>query len=172
MKYLLTTAILIITFSLTTKSQIRYSGKIEIGYLKFLNTTIRVDPGPEWKGYYLNEGQNGLELNLINGMTFLNKKVFTGVGVGYLNFEGINGVEVFADFEYLPFRTRLTPLLNLKLGYNHIWNQYDGGRGTILSEIGTGLNYKLTNTIDIFLETSFLMTQQSALIPIRLGLRF
>jgi len=172
MKQLLTTLILLFALSYAAESQTNYSGKIETGYMKFLATTIQVDPGPDWKGYNLDEQQNGFDLNIINGLTFINKKVFAGLGLGYMNFEGINGVSVFADFEYLPLKTRFTPLLNLKLGYDHIWNQYDGGKGTMLTEIGVGINYKLTEKFDLYLKSGMLLTQQSFLIPISFGFRF
>jgi hypothetical protein len=151
-------------------SQINYSLKAETGFLKYQFNTIQVDPGPNWKGYYLDE-ENGIVLNIVNGIDFKNK-LFAGIGIGYLNFEGINGVSVFSDFEYLPFKTRLTPLINLKIGYSHIWNQYENGTGTGLGEFCLGLNYRLTEKIDIYTKSGFTMTQQSLLIPIRLGIRF
>ena len=170
MRHLLTTTILLLALSYVAKSQINYSGKIETGYMIFQYNTIQVDPGPDWKGNYLNE--NGIDINVINGLTFVNKKMFAGLGLGYLNFEGINGVSVFADLEYLPLKTRITPLLNLKLGYDHIWNQYDGGTGTMLTEIGIGINYRLTEKFGLYLKSGMLYTQQSFLIPINIGFRF
>ena len=151
-------------------SQIDYSIKAETGFLKYQFNTIQVDPGPNWKGYYLDE-KNGVDFNIINGFDF-NNKLFAGIGLRYLNFEGINGISVFSDFEYLPLKTRLTPLINLKIGYSHIWNQYDNGTGTGLGELCLGLNFRLTEKIDIYAKSGFTMTQQSLLIPIRLGIRF
>ena len=81
-------------------------------------------------------------------------------------------MSLFSDLEYLPFKTRLSPLFNLKIGYSHIWNQYENGTGTALGEFGFGLNYRLTENIDIYAKSGFLITQQSLLIPIRLGFRF
>ncbi len=172
MKHFLTTGILIIAISFTTKAQINYSGKIETGFLKYNNNTIQVDPGPDWQGYNLNKEQNGIDINLVNGITLFKKRAFVGIGLGYLNFEGISGISVFSDFEYLPLKTRLTPLLNLKIGYDHIWNQYDGGTGTLLTEFGGGVSYKLTDKLDIFVQSGLLLTQQSSLIPLRVGIRF
>ncbi len=150
-------------------AQINYSIKTETGFLKYLNNTIQVDPGPNWKGYNLFE-KNGIDLNIVNGVYFKNQ-LFAGIGVGYFNFEGINGISVFSDLEYLLLKTRLRPLINLKLGYSHIWNQYENGTGTGLGEICVGLNYKLTEKIEIYAKSGFAMTQQSLLIPIRLGIR-
>ncbi len=152
-------------------SQVNYSGKVELGYLKFNNTTINVDPGENWKGYYLNEDQNGLTVNLINGIK-LKEKIFAGVGVGYLNFEGISGISVFSDFEYTPLKTKLSPLLNTKVGYSHIWNQYENGSGTALIELGAGLSYKLIGRTRVYLQAGVSFTQQSALIPIKIGIHF
>ena len=170
MRQLLTTTILLLALSMVAKAQINYSGKFEAGYMRFQNNTVQVDPGPDWKGYYLND--NGIDINFINGLTFLNNKIFTGLGLGYLNFEGANGVSVFADLEYLPFKTKLTPLLNVKLGYDHIWNQYDGGTGTMHTEFCIGLNYKLTEKFGLYLKSGMLYTQQSLLIPITFGFRY
>jgi len=151
-------------------SQISYSIKTETGFLMYQNNTIQVDPGPNWKGYNLCE-QNGIDFNIVNGIDFENK-LFAGIGIGYLNFEGINGFYAFTDFEYLPLKTKLTPLVNLKIGYSHIWNQYENGTGTGLVELSTGLNYRLTEKIDIYAKSGFTITQQSLLIPIRLGIKF
>ncbi|OQC38319.1 MAG: hypothetical protein BWX63_00419 [Bacteroidetes bacterium ADurb.Bin041] len=151
-------------------SQISYSIKTETGFLMYQNNTIQVDPGPNWKGYNLYE-QNGIDFNIVNGIDFENK-LFVGIGIGYLNFEGINGFYAFTDFEYLPLKTKLTPLVNLKIGYSHIWNQYENGTGTGLVELSTGLNYRLTEKIDIYAKSGFTITQQSLLIPIRLGIKF
>jgi len=151
-------------------SQGNYQRKIEVGNIRFQFNTVQLDTGPNWHGYYLN-GENGIDLNIINGLSFKNK-VFTGIGLGYLNFEGINGLSIFADFEYLPLKTKLTPLVNLKIGYNHIWNQYENGTGSALGELGLGLNYRLTEKMNIYIQSGFLMMQQSFLIPIRIGVKF
>ncbi len=149
--------------------RINYSVKAEIGHLKFQNLTIDIDPGPNWKGYHLS-GKNGFDINIVNGISY--KKIFVGIGLGYLNFEGTNGLSIFSDIEYLPLNTKLTPLINLKIGYSHIWNQYEKGRGTAMGEFGLGLNYRLSGKVSIFIKSGFLKTQQSLLIPIKLGFRF
>ncbi len=170
MKHLLITSILLITLSHLAFPQIDYQGKTETGYMRFQHHTIQVDPGPGWKGYNLKE--NGIDINLVNGLTLFKKKLFAGIGLGYLNFAGIHGASVFADIEYLPLKTRITPLLNLKIGHVHIWNQYEGGTGTMLGEIALGINYKLTEKFGLYLKSGILLTQQSFLIPTTIGFRF
>jgi len=162
--------LIFITIIQSGYSQIKYSIKIETGFLKYQFNTIQVDPGPDWKGYNLYE-ENGIDFNIINGADF-NNKLFAAFGIGYLNFEGINGLSLFSDFEYLPLKTRLTPLINLKIGYSHIWNQYENGTGTGLGELCLGLNYRLTEKMDIYTKSGFTMTQQSLIIPVKLGIRF
>lgn len=159
----------IIGIGVKAQSRINYSVKAEVGHLKFQNHTIDIDTGPNWKGYYLS-GKNGFDINIVNGINY--KKIFAGIGVGYLNFEGINGLSIFSDIEYLPLKTKLTPLINLKIGYSHIWNQYENGTGTAMGEFGLGLNYRLSGKVSMFLKSGLLMTQQSFLIPIKLGFRF
>jgi hypothetical protein len=151
-------------------SQTVYSFKAESGFINYRTNIVSVKPGPGWKGYYL-DGQNGFDLNVINGIKH-KEKLYAGIGVGYLNFEGINGVSLFTDFEYLPLKKNaLRPLFNFKIGYSHIWNQYENGTGTALAEFGFGLNYKLNEKLDIYVKTGFLFTQQSLLIPIKIGVR-
>jgi len=171
MKKIIPIIIILTVFGMKAYSQVSYSGKFETGYLSFQYTTVQVDPGPNWKGYNLNKEQNGIDFNLINGVNFKNR-FFTGLGIGYLNFEGINGISIFTDFEYLPLKTKLTPLINIKIGYNHIWNQYENGTGSALVELGGGINYGITEKLDIYMQSGLLITQQAFLIPIKIGLRF
>ena len=152
-------------------AQVDYSIKVETGFLKYQFNTVQVDPGPNWKGYNLDE-QDGIDLNIVSGIAFKKKKLFTGIGFGYINFEGVNGFLIFSDFEYLPLKTRLTPLINLKTGYSHIWNQYANGTGTGFGELCVGLNYRMTEKMYVYTKSGFTMTQQSFLIPLRLGIRF
>ena len=161
----------VVSFAAQAQNKIRYSGKIEAGFLKFQSTTINVDPGPNWRGYNLNSGQNGLDIQTIHGVLY-KEKVSLGLGIGYTNFEGINGVATFVDFEYLPLKSKLTPLINLKVGSSHIWNQYENGTKTPLVELGGGINYAVSEKVSIYLKSGLLFTQQSALIPIRVGVRF
>lgn len=162
---------LIMVLSNIACSQIKYQGKIETGYLNFQRRMIRVDPGPGWKGYNLNKDQNGVDISLINGIA-LKEKIFVGIGLGYLNFEGINGVSIFGDFDYLPLKKKISPILNLKIGYSRINNQYENGTGTVLAEFGGGVNYKLKQRLSIYLKSGVLFTQQSSFIPLRCGVKF
>jgi hypothetical protein len=172
MKKIILLALIFIAFGIKIYAQTDYSVKIDAGYLNFKYTTINVDPGPNWKGYNLNEEQNGIDLNVINGISFSNNKFFTGIGIGYVNFEKINGLSIFTDFEYIPLKTKLSPTANLRIGYNHIWNQYENGTGSVLLELGGGIKYEMTEKLNLYLQSGILITQQSFIFPIRLGIQF
>ncbi len=166
------TLLLLFTSISAAYAQATYSAKVETGYLNYRHQTVTVDPAPGWKGYNLDEEQNGLNVTVFNGVRLANKKLFTGIGLGYLNFRGIHGISVLSDFEYLPMKTKLSPLLNFKLGYDHIWNQYAGGTGSAHTELGIGLNYKLTEKIGLYGKTGLVRTQQAALVTFSIGVRY
>mgnify|MGYP000093588501 CR=1 FL=1 len=172
MRHFIPTLILLFVSTLFAEAQISYSGRIETGYQHYLFRTLTVDPGPSWKGYNLDEKQNGINFTTSNGLSFAKRKLYTGIGLGYLNYEGFEGISIFGDFEYLPLKNRLTPLFNLRLGYNHIWNQYEGGTGTMHTELGLGINYKMKEKLGVYIKSGLLITQQSFLVPITLGFRF
>ena len=167
------------------KDNIDHMGKIESGGLIFQKYRHQVDPGP--KGYNLDTKQNGIDLSLIHGLIFNRNsndpEIFIGIGMGYLNFEGVNGFSIFADFQYKPslehidylilWSDRIYPLINIKYGYNHIRNQYENGTESRLTEIDLGLDYCFgkDEQIGVFVQSGFLMTQQAKFIHIRIGLR-
>jgi hypothetical protein len=65
----------------------------------------------------------------------------------------------------------LIPLINLKIGYSHIWNQYENGTGTGLGELCLGLNFRITEKLGFYAKSGLTMTQQSLLTPIIIGIR-
>jgi hypothetical protein len=167
-------AILILLFILSSFLSIgqrEYSGKIEFGYLKYQTQFIKVDPGPNWKGNYLNSSQNGIDINVTNGIRF-NKKTFTGIGLGYLNLEGIHGFTAFVHVERVLMPLKISPLLGFKLGYNHIWNQYENGTGTAFLQFGVGVNYRISEKYDLSVKTGFQLMQMALLVPVHLGFSF
>jgi hypothetical protein len=164
--------ILVSIIAANAYSQCRHALKFETGYLYYLDHTITIDSeDPDWKGYKLNGRQNGIDFNIINGISF-REHYMAGIGLGYLNFEGIHGAAVFADLEYAPLKRKISPVLNIKAGYNHIWNQYETGSGSALGEIGAGIKYKVTDNISVHIQAGVLRTQQAQFFPLRLGLGF
>jgi hypothetical protein len=167
-KYIL--ALLFSPIYLHCTARIKFIGKLETGYLNYRYNYVTVDPGPNWKGYNLDNEENGIDLNIAGGIRYRNRASAT-VGIGYLNFEGINGVSSFINIDYSLLKTRLSPFINLRGGYSHIWNQYAGGTGTSLFEPGIGFNYRISNRLHVYIQSGLLFTQQSYFIPIRIGIR-
>ena len=52
-QYVLIIGLLIVFNTIQGGAQVKYSVKSEVGYLKYRFHTVRVDPGPNWKGYNL-----------------------------------------------------------------------------------------------------------------------
>ncbi len=161
---------LLLTSAAGAFSQATYALRVDMGALMFGGNIVDVDPGPGWKGDNLNEQQNGLFLECINGIS-IKQKLNLGVGVGWLNFEGIQGYSLYGDFQYLPLRSKLTPLIGAKFGTTHIWNQYQDGQSTALVDFSAGISYKLNKKIGISLSSGVTFTQQALLLPLRLGLQ-
>ena len=163
----------LITFFLIINgyAQINFSTKTEASYLKNRNVNVVfIDASPpSCKGDYLKE-ENGIVINVINGVEYKDK-VFTGVGLGYLNFEGIHGIDAFVGLEYIPFTTRIRPLIGFRVGGSHIRNHYDKGTRTAYGELGIGLNIQITDKIDIYTKTGYLGTQYERFPTFSIGVR-
>lgn len=151
-------------------AQIRPSFKASISYFDFRYNTLQVDPGPNWRGYNLN-GENGLAVQGVGGIHFKDK-LFIGLGGAYYHFEGIQGLAVYSDIDYVPLKSRLSPLLGLQIGYSHLWNQHENGTGTGLVVLGLGLQYRISPKLAVYAQSGMQFTQQSLLAPYSLGLRF
>lgn len=161
--------------------------KPELGYTHFLEHAVQIEPGPNWRGYYI-EYQNAFTANIAGGVRMGNHFA-AGIGLGYQNFEGVNGLSVFSDLEYFitsiklvegteenpaigRIKPGLRPSIYFRLGYNHLWNQYDGGTGSAVGELGLGVEYMNTNGNSIYIKGGISAMQQSFLLPLGLGLRF
>lgn len=166
--------LLSISFSLlvmTSFSQIKYAAKVETGYHIFLSRPIKVEPGSDWRGYQLNNNQGGIDLSFINGVSFKNN-LRLGIGVGYLNYEGINGYSFFGDIEFATSKDRVSPLFNLKIGQSHINNQYNNGSTDSFVDFGVGIEYRISKKFGLQVKAGFRFVHQSAFLPIRIGARF
>lgn len=152
-------------------SQVKYAGKVEVGHLNFQRHMVRVDPGPEWKGYYLQEGQHGFELSAAQGVHYRDR-LFAGIGAGYLNFNGVHGLNLFLNTQLAFTKRRLRPVVNTRFGYSHLWNQYSEGTATAMAEATAGMEYVLAKRHSVHLSAGMLVMQQSLLYPLRVGFVF
>lgn len=163
-----TVFLLLTTFSLFAQNA-KYEGRVEIGYMNFLDVIVNYDPDPGWKGYHLSS--DGVSINIINAIA-INPHFSLGVGTGYSNFNGYSGINLFGDIEYKVLKSRFTPLMGVQLGYNHLWNQYDGGNASGWIEAGAGVNYQISDRFGVYVRSGIMTTQAASLIPIRVGVRF
>lgn len=164
---------LVVAVVLNANSNFTYMGKFEVGRQNFQHHYMQydIDPNSGWKGYNLNDQQNGIEVSVVNAIRY-KKLMSLGIGIGYLNYEGIHGVCGYGDMEFVPFDNIISPISALRFGVNHIWNQYSGGSGSMQVEFGAGLNVKLSDNLDLYALSGVLFTQEAFFIPIRLGIRF
>ena len=153
------------------QSQIKYTAKIEAGYQFFLSRPVKYDIGEGWFGYQLGEKPNGIDLSLINGISFKNN-LRLGLGVSYLNYERINGYAVFGDLEYATTKAKISPLFNLKIGRSHINNQYINGSTETVIDISGGVEHKVGKKLCLQYKAGFRFVHQSIFLPVRIGARF
>jgi hypothetical protein len=160
-----------VSIALSAQAPINSKQKIEIGFLNYQNRIITIDPASSWRGYYLPQNTNGMDFQFIQRLQ-QNAFFSTSIGVGYTHFQGNHAVTLLSEVESLLSKQKIAPILSIKLGYMHLWNQYPNGRGTGLVELGVGLNYKRTNHLSIYLKSGFVVAQQVIFIPFRIGFRF
>lgn len=155
--------------------QVRYALGMETGYLVFQNTLLDVDPGPAWQGHHL-ENRDGFEFSLINGLVW-KEFFYAGFGLGYQNFfdstsRSYHGYSGFLNFEFANYRSKISPLFNMKLGTGRLWNQYEKGTRNFYGEILVGPMIRLTGNTRISLKSGMMIQQNASLIPIKVGLIF
>lgn len=62
--------VFLLTLVFPLKAQIRSNSKVNFGYFSYQNTVVIIDPGPNWKGYYLDDEQDGFQFSLGSGISF------------------------------------------------------------------------------------------------------
>jgi hypothetical protein len=79
----------------------------------------------------------------------------------------------YADLGLAILKKRnFTPIVYWNIGYSHLWNQYAGGTGTFLSDLGIRLKYQISPKLAIQASTGLFNTQQSFIRPYRIGVVF
>jgi hypothetical protein len=152
----------------TSFAQKQFSTKFEANYLSHRYVTVKVDPGENWQGYNLTT--NGYEFTASAGTASARR--FVGLGAAYQRFDKYNGASVFVDYDRRFSKRSISPLLNIRIGYNHLWNQYEGGRGSFLSDFKVGVDFRFNDKQSIFLKSGIMLFQQSNVVPIKMGVRF
>lgn len=159
---------LLICLSNSTWSQVRYSIKTEVSYYSHIDHLVDIDPGANWEGYKSNG--DGMEFSIINGLT-LNKWYF-GLGLGYLNIDGYDGLSVYSDINFRVLDYKLSPILGVKVGRSHLWNQYESGTGAAMAEFNIGFSYQLLDVVTIYIQSGITINQESSFSPFTAGISF
>jgi hypothetical protein len=170
-KILLCSVLVYASINAYAQSQIKYTAKVEAGYQFFLSRPVKYDVGEGWLGYQLGGKPNGVDLSLINGISFKNN-LRLGLGVSYLNYERLNGYAVFGDLEYVTARAKISPLFNLKIGRSHVNNQYINGSTETFVDISGGIEHKVWGKLSLQYKAGFRFVHQSMFLPVRIGARF
>jgi hypothetical protein len=187
MKNLVFGIIVILFTSAVGFAQSTFYFKPELGYTRFLEHAVQIEAGPNWQGYYI-EYQDAITANIAGGVR-LGDHFTAGLGLGYQNFEGNNGVSLYADLEFYLTRLKfyegteeqpvismikpsIRPLVYIRAGGNQLWNQYEGGTQSGVGEIGLGLEYNFQAGYRIYLKGGIAVMQQSFLAPFGVGMRF
>jgi hypothetical protein len=153
-------------FSPSLFSQTGLSFQWEAGAIQYGYRTISIDPGPDWKGYYLPE-KNGFDFHLSGGI-HVNRRLFAGIGGGFLQIGDIQGVTAFLRTEVHVLDKKLSPVFGLKWGGSFVKNQYENGTRTMVFELTPGVRYRLSDQYALALTGGAMFTQQSLVFPVRL----
>ena len=176
------------------RPKVEYMFKIEMGYLHNVGNygTPKVEastPDIKGTGYNLNAWEEGMGLNVINGIN-ISQDFFLGGGLGY-NFcapmrpvkldKNSHMVNAFVDMDFRPVGETWAPMLGLRLGGSFLMNSNNYGN-TISPyfELYGGLNWfydhalqqMFRNYHSLFAEVGVVLVQQSIFIPIRVGWRW
>jgi|GEM_PF-6601209 len=171
MKNIFLTLLLLCMVSVV-KSQIRYSAKLETGFQKFLSRGMVREAELDWKGYQLGDANNGFDIGFVNGISF--KEYFKiGLGVEYVNYDGISGYGIYGDLEATTTKNETSPLFNLKIGRSHVNNGYEEGSDVTFVEILGGVERKMTKKLAFQAKIGLrFMHEFSVYLPLKVGLRF
>lgn len=121
-------------------------------------------------------GKTGIQVSISNGIN-IKEKLHFGLGTGYGNYNGINGLMVFSDMRIDFSKKPFAVFLYLDPGYSHFWSQYaknnsGRGTGTFMVDFALGARYKVFNTRKALISTGLLLMQQNIYIPLKLGFTF
>lgn len=161
----------LILFSSSMLAQKKFVKSIDISCHNFQFRTIQYDVSENGQGYNLRNKENAVEASFSYALK-LKERFQMGLGLGYINYESINGLTAFSGFKLFALKRKISPFAALRIGYNHIWNQYQGGSGTGLIEFGAGISYKLIEKLNISIASGVIFTQEAQFVPIKLTLSF
>jgi hypothetical protein len=175
-KYIFAIIMIISTLISNAQEKIKFESTASVGSFSYFFGFVDVCPfyGSEYD--LPRTGKTGIQVSISNGICIKDKLHF-GLGIGYANYDGINGLMGFSDnridFSKKPFAM----FFYFDPGYSHFWSQYalnnsGGGTGTFMIDFGLGARYKVFNTRKAIISTGLLLMQQNIYIPLKLGFTF
>lgn len=169
--------ILLLSFTLASISSfakwpIKFENSLGAGSFTYIQSAGRVDVGPEWKGFDLprNNG-TGFQLFTNNGVKAFDR-IHAGIGLGYANYEGTSGALITANLAVDILKTKLRPFVYANTGYSHFWNQYSGGKGSDVFELGIGSRYKLPGKHSVFISAGNQIMHMNFYMTVKAGFTF
>lgn len=171
-----------------------YMLKIEAGYLhnvgNFGTPAVEAtNPNIEGTGYNLNAWEEGMGLNIINGVN-ISQDFFLGGGVGYtfcaplrpVHFDRSSHMaQVFIDMDFRPVGDTWAPMVGVRLGGSFLMNPNNyGNTVSPYFEFYGGLNWFYDHTLQqmnrnyhsLFVELGIVLEQQTLFVPLRIGWRW
>jgi len=165
------------------RSIYEYMFKWEAGYAPFVSNL----GNPGEYNFYINDLRHMAGVNLINGVC-IKQDFYLGVGLGYdyvVNPSDLKGGWhsglAFIDFDFRPLDMEWSPMVYAKGGAHYMMGKTPYGNTiTPYLEVGLGANwyynYVLSNMErnyhSLFFELGIAYTQQTVVIPFRIGMRF
>ncbi len=148
-------------------STMRHYIKIEGGALKYYVSTISENSDK------LQLAEDGIAFNGIYGWDF-DEKIHLGLGGGFMSLGDTKGVTAFSEINFYVSNTHINPYTGIRVGYSYIFPEGFASQGDLLAEFVTGLqiNFDLYTYFSIYLQTGFMYTQKSLMVPLRIGLKF
>lgn len=151
-------------------AQLKYTARVEYSSLQYGATVIRYETD-RGNPNFLNSGVNGREINVVNGV-LIKERGLIGFGLSYLDFNNINGLSTTLDFEYLPSKRKISPLLNFRYGRAYLKSQNNTNRGSALGGADIGINYKAFKALQVYVKGGAVFTHNASFFTWRGGLRF
>lgn len=146
---------------------------LELGHYNYLmSTAIYEINDANWKGPDMAYEQVGQYLAIGKGTSWFQRKLQLGLLLSYLNFKQTNAMNVLGELKLKPFDETGVPFLNIRLGYHHLWNQYPGGKGSAMADLGAGIEFNVNHNTRLYLKSGMAITHQTIFIPFAVGCQF
>lgn len=176
------------------RPKVEYMFKVEAGYLHNIGNwgtpaTPATTTDVEGTGYNLNAYEEGMGLNVINGVN-ISQDFFLGGGLGYsfcapmrpARFDRSSHMAVaFVDMDFRPVGDIWAPMVGARVGGSFLMNPNNyGNTVSPYLEVYGGVNWFYDHALQqmdrnyhsLFVEVGVVMVQQTWFIPLRVGWRW